>query len=320
MSSRIDPNDIVGKKFEKLTVKKYLGPRKTWGKQIHWYLCHCECGNTVSVARKNLVSGNTKSCGCLRGKHKTFSKPRKKQNEGSWIEEEPKEQLPFPDDIVGEAEGRLTCIKRLYQREDRNWVYLVRCECGNEFELDRGNFLLGRTICPKCHNKPEKKPEKKRDYRIDPYDIVGNRYGRLTVMEYVGADDRYNYFYLCKCDCGNEKVIVRRSLIGGHTRSCGCLRKEASRLNGRARKKPTSYIDPTDLVGKRFGKLTVLEYLGAGEEYRHTYLCKCDCGNEAVIPRHSLLCGTKRSCGCLSGSGKSVINPNEKSKEKLQTA
>lgn len=55
--------DITGKCFGRLAV---LGPiERTRRGQIKW-LCRCVCGNMVIVARNNLVSGNTESCGCLR--------------------------------------------------------------------------------------------------------------------------------------------------------------------------------------------------------------------------------------------------------------
>lgn len=33
-------------------------------------------------------------------------------------------------------------------------------------------------------------------------------------------------FWLCKCECGNEKTVTARSLVGGHVQSCGCLARE----------------------------------------------------------------------------------------------
>lgn len=136
-------------------------------------------------------------------------------------------QLPFPDDILGEEIGKFTCVKRLYQRKDRNWMYLIRCECGHEFEIDRGNFLLGNCSCPKCSAKKVRKHRT----RLNPYDILGKRFGRLTVMEYQGTDSRYKHTYLCKCDCGCQKIIVRNNLISGQTKSCGCLTKDKAREN-----------------------------------------------------------------------------------------
>jgi len=59
--------------------------------------------------------------------------------------------------------------------------------------------------------------------------IEGKSFGRLTVIK---LDHRKRYqggsrgFYLCLCDCGNEKVVRRDHLTSNSTRSCGCLEKE----------------------------------------------------------------------------------------------
>ena len=53
--------DLIGKKFVRLTpIKKLVIKHRSY------YVCICECGNEVTVQSKNLKSGNTKSCGCLR--------------------------------------------------------------------------------------------------------------------------------------------------------------------------------------------------------------------------------------------------------------
>lgn len=62
--------DIIGKKFGKLTVLKFLGFIKT--KSI--YECLCDCGNIKIVKRNSLVSEHTKSCGCLEKGRKTHGK------------------------------------------------------------------------------------------------------------------------------------------------------------------------------------------------------------------------------------------------------
>ena len=54
---------IVGNKFGRLTPMKKIG-QSAFRESI--YLCSCECGNSVEVKGGNLVSGNTRSCGCLR--------------------------------------------------------------------------------------------------------------------------------------------------------------------------------------------------------------------------------------------------------------
>lgn len=70
--------------------------------------------------------------------------------------------------------------------------------------------------------------------KIDKNDIVGKKYGRLTVTGYAYEKSRYHYYY-CKCGCGNETVSQRNHLIGGGTQSCGCLRDEIQRIIGKNR-------------------------------------------------------------------------------------
>ncbi len=57
---------LVGKKFGRLTVIEGLGVRKAHNKRQTWWRCECECGNTHDVGRNNLISGQCKSCGCLK--------------------------------------------------------------------------------------------------------------------------------------------------------------------------------------------------------------------------------------------------------------
>ena len=53
-------------------------------------------------------------------------------------------------------------------------------------------------------------------------DLTGRKFGRLTVVAFVGSPKRIS-FWACRCDCG-EKVRVRGTdLKDGRTRSCGCL-------------------------------------------------------------------------------------------------
>jgi len=50
--------DFGGQQFGQLTALEYVGNRK--------WLCKCTCGNETSVRNTYLLSGHTRSCGCLR--------------------------------------------------------------------------------------------------------------------------------------------------------------------------------------------------------------------------------------------------------------
>jgi len=68
--------------------------------------------------------------------------------------------------------------------------------------------------------------------RRDNYDIyIGQKFGRLTVIQQI--DNKWGHLrWLCRCDCGKEKIIYGHNLNNNRTKSCGCLQKEiASTIN-----------------------------------------------------------------------------------------
>lgn len=65
-------------------------------------------------------------------------------------------------------------------------------------------------------------------------DLIGQKFGRLIVIQRAGNDKWGNSRWLCKCDCkgGKEIIISGFNLRGGHTKSCGCLKKEKATKHG----------------------------------------------------------------------------------------
>lgn len=63
----------------------------------------------------------------------------------------------------------------------------------------------------------------------------GQKFGRLTIIslhhisnKFDGKRKRVRYYYLCKCECGKEKVILKDNL-GRLTNSCGCISKQLAK-------------------------------------------------------------------------------------------
>jgi hypothetical protein len=52
------------------------------------------------------------------------------------------------------------------------------------------------------------------------------------------------------------------------------------------------------LVGKRFGRLTVINKDHVDKNGHQYYLCKCDCGNLVVVNSDALRRNLTTSCGC----------------------
>lgn len=76
--------------------------------------------------------------------------------------------------------------------------------------------------------------------------LIGKIFGRLIVLKRVENDKYGNIKWLCKCSCGNEKIIFGSSLTRNRTRSCGCLKKEFAGIqtlkHGHARRGKQSKI------------------------------------------------------------------------------
>ena len=122
-------------------------------------------------------------------------------------------------------------------------------------------------------------------------DLMGQKFGRLTVIQRAGFDKRRNSNWLCKCECGTEKIIAGRSLRRGHTKSCGCLRREIARKRG--------YASLIDLTGEKFGRLTVIRRIPNNKSETAMWLCRCECRKETIVGGYSLRSDNTKSCGCL---------------------
>ena len=121
--------------------------------------------------------------------------------------------------------------------------------------------------------------------RMDPLDIVGSQFGELTVASYIGKKGKYHDYH-CLCSCGRETDVERNNLRSGHTTTCGfCSGKKC---------------DPTDIIGKKFGSLTPLDYF-VNQYGTYMYHSRCECGRYQTSPRSCLLSGRTVSCAYCAG-------------------
>lgn len=116
----------------------------------------------------------------------------------------------------------------------------------------------------------------------------------LTVLFPVKETNKYKASnWLCQCECGNTVVRSGASLRNNTTCSCGCGRYN----NARATAMKKHFVN----IGKKFGKLTVLEVVDAPEDIqdnRFYYRCVCDCGNFTTVRATDIKSGKTLSCGC----------------------
>lgn len=163
-------------------------------------------------------------------------------------------------DLTGKKFGKLTAIKPVGKNKFGSYMWLCRCDCGREAVVIGSNLLRGNSkSCGHCND-------------IQP----GDRFVRLVALERI-VKDKLPY-WKCRCDCGNEIVVLENNLKRGNTKSCGCLQSN-------------------DLTGKRYGKLLVVQRLGTNSHGDASYLCQCDCGNTNIVSQSNLVRGHALSCG-----------------------
>ncbi len=113
----------------------------------------------------------------------------------------------------------------------------------------------------------------------------GTRFGAWTVLHESSVKRRKKY-YLCRCDCGNEREVSEYSLRYGDSKSCGCRTRKNS-------------VKPVT-VGDRYGEWTVIgEAEARGRQKYH--LCRCSCGTEREVADNALKSSLSWSCGCKRG-------------------
>lgn len=181
-------------------------------------------------------------------------------------------------DLTGQRFGKLTVLERTDEKEDRYAVWMCRCDCGNICKVNTKR--LKRGTIESCGCIP------KQDMRFGPksVDLTGMRFGKLTALRRVENKGKYTA-WMCRCDCGKEKVVTTHDLRAGHTKSCGCM----SHRN----------MPYRDLTGQKIEMLTVLEKTEKRDAKGSIiWRCQCDCGNECFYTEDALIHGNTVSCGC----------------------
>lgn len=113
--------------------------------------------------------------------------------------------------------------------------------------------------------------------------IIGQRFGKLVVLELTNEKSGTCVVWKCLCDCGNIKHIRSSHLNAGpaSVQSCGCIHNH-------------------NLINKTFDRLTVISDSGERSlNYQIMWKCKCVCGNFVNIRTDALISGATKSCGCL---------------------
>ena len=125
--------------------------------------------------------------------------------------------MPKRLELTGQTFGRLTVLDLDHIASDGSSHWLCECGCRDRNRVVvRGYDLThGHTSSCGCLRK-------------ESNDITGRTFGRLTVLGLDHVTDRGRTYWLCKCSCADESIVVvrRDALVSGATLSCGCFHRE----------------------------------------------------------------------------------------------
>jgi len=126
-------------------------------------------------------------------------------------------------------------------------------------------------------------------------DFTGMKFGKLTALYRIKTEKTTgrgkHAMWMCKCDCGNTKIISSTRLAHGKTDNCGCMDSKCRNKKGQF----TKGENVKDISGKKFGKLTVLK-LDKIVNRKSYWIVKCECGTIKTVRSDTLKVIT--SCGC----------------------
>ncbi|MCC8068813.1 MAG: hypothetical protein LIO71_03555 [Ruminococcus sp.] len=195
-------------------------------------------------------------------------------------------------DRTGMRFGYLTVLKRL-PNQGKKVKWLCKCDCGEECEK-RSDALNNNSMCPQCELQVRKGFKLKPDGTLHPSikNEIGNKYGKLTVIDIDKDKSQTNrgIAWKCQCECGNYKSVFGNDLRSGAVQSCGCLHKKEEQ------------------PGTKYGKLTIIKRIENTAAGKIKYLCQCDCGNYCEATGSDLRNGQQQSCGCIKSKGEEKIS------------
>ena len=222
----------------------------------HWNV-KCECGKEWVISQNKLHTGQ-KCCDTCRGS--VAAKTRRA-------------------DMIGRTFGYLTIVEALEECAGKKLpkkLYLCRCRCGNMVKCTTSALQTYKTSCG-CMDYL--KPSNNRQPKY--MSLVGKKIKNFTV---IGKYGDFENRVVCKCDCGGTTVANVYRLIDGNIPECQYCKK-AKRIE--------SHVE--SFLGRKFGNLTVAEYIGSGKN-GHQWICECVCGNRPSVLERNLIGGSSTQC------------------------
>lgn len=115
--------------------------------------------------------------------------------------------MPPKIDFTGQKFGKLTAIRQDGVDRFGKTLWYCSCECGEFVTVIGEGLRRGHTKSCGCNKI---------------INLLGQKFGRLEVIEYKGLNKHNHATWLCKCVCGEERIVESGNLRRGHQVSCGC--------------------------------------------------------------------------------------------------
>lgn len=262
----MEVKDLTGKKFGELTAIGYRTHKNTT-----MWLCQCSCGNRHEVLRRNLLKGDTRSCGCKKRVDAIanfWTKVRK--SDGCW---------EWTGYIASHGYGLISVSSKRTYAHRFSW------------ELTNGAIPIGLVIDHLCMNRSCVRP--------DHLEVVTNHENWRRGFSVPAMRSRQQA-------CSNDHALIGDNLVtlkrgGRDCRTCQKLRGAqayARRSASVKRDGGSSSMSP----GDRFGSLIFVGPVdndpNSKERHRKGRFA-CDCGGSKVTQLRYVRDAVSRSCGCL---------------------
>ena len=180
--------------------------------------------------------------------------------------------MPAKINLLNQKFGKLLVIEETEKRKNKSVLWKCQCECGNIIEYSTKELRSdGIVQCPECGNS--RKPNNDLTENI-----IGKKFGNLTVISKSDGRQSGKILYKCLCDCEKQSIVyaTRTDLIRGHTLSCGCAKRKYK-------------------IGDIINNRKVIGYSGIKKNGRYYYSCQCLLCDRIY---DSLGQGLENSCSC----------------------
>lgn len=118
--------------------------------------------------------------------------------------------------LLNQCFGQLTVIEYDEQRskQARRSYWKCLCSCG-EIKSIRASDIVKAKSCG-CSKR---------------LNLIGQRFGKLLVIERASNTKTGQTTWKCKCDCGNQCIVWGTNLTQNNTTSCGCTHSSIGESN-----------------------------------------------------------------------------------------